>query len=252
MECAICLNQVDIHNEAYVYPCFHRYCLSCIQQWTESQQKHQPVDQTATTYLCPLCKAPYTQIIYDCVGSTYRTMAINGQAHTGPVLPLTADQNRRRALYLTRLTKGGDMQQQQQASKRSAPRLPTHQQTSAFITRDLQAILLENDVDLIVQHVLGVLRALAAKKPDPSSNCPGSSPVYGAHSTFVQAVAQAISSFLPEQLLAESFADELWAFLHSGLTVAGYDRATFGGSSSSSSTDQEEDAPFVQADGPTE
>lgn len=72
MECAICLNRIDLHNESYIYPCFHRYCFTCIQRWSESQQKYKSVDQEATTCLCPLCKAPYTQIIYDCVGSSYR------------------------------------------------------------------------------------------------------------------------------------------------------------------------------------
>lgn len=97
MECPICMNHVDLHNEAYLYPCFHRYCFSCIQQWTVSQQKHQPVDQDTTTCLCPLCKAPYTQIIYDCVGSTYRyvgnstkTSFVGQQSHLQRSCPVAA------------------------------------------------------------------------------------------------------------------------------------------------------------------
>lgn len=80
---------------------------------------------------------------------------------------------------------------------------------------------------------------------------PGTSRVYGPYPSFKEVVSKAVGSFLPEQLLALVFAEELWAFLHSGLTVAGYDRVSFG-ASGSSSNGQEDEGPLVPADDPTE
>lgn len=76
--------------------------------------------------------------------------------------------------------------------------------------------------------------------------------MYGAYHAFIEAVSQAVSSFLHEPPLSQTFAEELWAFLHSGLSVSGYDRLSFGGGNSNSGSEQEEEAPFVPADDPTE
>lgn len=77
--------------------------------------------------------------------------------------------------------------------------------------------------------------------------------MYGTYAAFTAVVSTAVGSFLPEQLLAQVFAEELWAFLHSGLTIAGYDRLAFGGSGSSSgSSDKEDEGPLVPVDDPTE
>lgn len=74
MDCPICLQHITLQNEAYLNPCFHRFCFSCIQQWTESQQKHPAAGQACDDreFACPMCKRPYTHILYDCIGKSYR------------------------------------------------------------------------------------------------------------------------------------------------------------------------------------
>jgi hypothetical protein len=79
MDCPICLNHIELQNEAYLNPCFHRFCFTCIKQWTESQKRHPTAAQYgqanidgSTALACPMCKRPYTHIVYDCIGKSYR------------------------------------------------------------------------------------------------------------------------------------------------------------------------------------
>lgn len=50
MDCPICLDVAA--TEAQTLPCMHKFCLDCIQRWTQSS--------TA----CPLCKARVTSILH--------------------------------------------------------------------------------------------------------------------------------------------------------------------------------------------
>jgi hypothetical protein len=73
MECAICLNDVELAEEAYLLPtCYHRFHHACIMTWTQHQQQHPEAGQDAKRCLCPLCKRPYSVIIYDCVDRTFK------------------------------------------------------------------------------------------------------------------------------------------------------------------------------------
>lgn len=51
----------------------------------------------------------------------------------------------------------------------------------------------------------------------------------------MDAVGKAVCSFLHDSALDQVFAEQLWSFLHSGLTIAAYDRMLFGGNDSNSS-----------------
>lgn len=51
--------------------------MQCIQEWTERQRQHGadtecPPGPGRCKYACPLCKAPYTYIVYECIGSSCR------------------------------------------------------------------------------------------------------------------------------------------------------------------------------------
>ena len=90
--CAICLLPPTTANEAFLDNCFHCFCYEvcqnqiietrgfashvrsvgwqCILAWSETQQHHPPLQ--GPTFACPLCKTPYTSIIYDCEQSLFR------------------------------------------------------------------------------------------------------------------------------------------------------------------------------------
>lgn len=81
--------------------------------------------------------------------------------------------------------------------------------TATWLQRELQALLLEEDVDLIVQHVLGTLvHAMGAPKR-----------LEGREAAVVAAAAAA--PYLPGQ--SSRFGQEFAGFLASGLNVAAYD-----------------------------
>lgn len=141
-------------------------------------------------------------------------------------MPLTAEQSWRRALYVTP-AQPAPTKQLVPVAKR--PRPPQDRETATFVQRELQAVLLTEDVGIIVQHVTGVLLNLAkrhAPKPSPSTPRTAGGSTYGDKAGFLAAVAASMAGFLVEDQAAQ-FAEQLWCFLHSGLTVAAYDRLVF-------------------------
>lgn len=82
MECAICLNDIPVHEEAFLLPsCYHAFHFTCITTWTQQQLRHPPMRQGSdgsyqpcgsTQCLCPLCKRPYTTIVYECIDGTFK------------------------------------------------------------------------------------------------------------------------------------------------------------------------------------
>lgn len=58
MTCAICLEQIQLENTAYVKGCEHAYCAKCILQWADLRDNCS----------CPQCKKPFSRLL------TYRTL----------------------------------------------------------------------------------------------------------------------------------------------------------------------------------
>ncbi|KAF6256032.1 hypothetical protein COO60DRAFT_152412 [Scenedesmus sp. NREL 46B-D3] len=235
MDCPICLNHIELQNEAYLNPCFHRFCFTCIQQWTDAQKLHPPAspfrlesNNGSMALACPMCKRPYTHIVYDCVGRSYRMLATSGHTGGDADVALTAQQRRRRALYITQQQASSCDGQEQvaQPSRRGQPRAPNSPQITEWVTRELQALLLEDDVDVIVQHVLGVLQGLVNRQKQSRWKGLNTSPVYGPQTAFVDSIMQAIQGFLDEH--AAAFAGQLWSFLQSGLSITAHDALLFG------------------------
>eukprot|EP00882_Tetradesmus_deserticola_P016858 GHRQ01018032.1.p1 GENE.GHRQ01018032.1~~GHRQ01018032.1.p1 ORF type:complete len:200 (+),score=39.71 GHRQ01018032.1:311-910(+) len=189
MDCPICLSHIEVHNEAYLNPCFHRFCFSCIQRWTESQKRHPPASPSGqesstghTPLACPMCKRPYIHIVYDCIGTSYRLLAISGQQGSASGLALSAQQRRRRSLYMTGqqlVAEADGPAEAAQPGRRMQPRAANSPQTTEWVARELQALLLEEDVDVIAQHVVGVLQGLATRQKQSRAKGLNSSPVYG-------------------------------------------------------------------------
>ncbi|RMZ56202.1 hypothetical protein APUTEX25_002392, partial [Auxenochlorella protothecoides] len=137
----------------------------CIKQWSQNQDPRLPL-------LCPLCRQAYTLLITDCRDYAYRRERMRPPAHeaalssTGSDLHLTVQHRRRRASYFS----GDVMEVQQQGgedgmtppwARRVSPALAARSDVARWVTRELQAILLQGDVDLLGQHLLGTLRGAA-------------------------------------------------------------------------------------------
>ncbi|GLC68743.1 hypothetical protein PLESTF_000730400 [Pleodorina starrii] len=126
----------------------------------------------------------------------------------------------------------------------------------AFVERELQAVMLQEDVGMLVQHVVGVLRNVLGAGGAPGagggggSGCgvkfliPGASrisryapppvkrprtveaPSLPPQQDFEGTLAREMTSFLQRD--SGLFASELYLFLASGLNVRGYDELVFG------------------------
>ncbi|EFJ40552.1 hypothetical protein VOLCADRAFT_99651 [Volvox carteri f. nagariensis] len=136
-------------------------------------------------------------------------------------------------------------------------RRPDDPEVQAFVERELQAVLLQEDVGMLLQHVLGVLRNVlggsagsgasssrggggggggVSRLSAPSRYVPASAkrartatmtPSLPSRQDFENAMAREISSFLVEKD-SLTFVGQLYLFLASGLTVRGYDESVFG------------------------
>ena len=62
--------------QAFLDGCFHRFCLSCISRWTDSQRQHPPAG-AAPGFVCPLCKTPYASILHDYRHNAYKCVQLS-------------------------------------------------------------------------------------------------------------------------------------------------------------------------------
>ncbi|GAX82155.1 hypothetical protein CEUSTIGMA_g9583.t1 [Chlamydomonas eustigma] len=197
-ECPICLNEVSIEDESFLLPqCYHCFHYLCILRWTEAQQKHPSPGYLQ--YLCPLCKRPYTTIIHSCVNKSFKCHNVEGSHVDSELMPLqsllhlTAEQQRRRSVYMrlqesekgglqiqhAGLVSGSTAAARKQlelgiSRSRPPPRKPTDPMAKEWMRRDLQAILMQQDVELVLQHAWGTLQA-AASNHHRMNVMPGSS-----------------------------------------------------------------------------
>jgi hypothetical protein len=163
--------------------------------------------------------------------------AADGAAGTAGSLPLTAAHRRRRAVYSSPPDAAQRARLQRQ---RLGPGQAGRGEMEAFVARELQALLLQQDVGLVAQHTLGTLRnAAAATRPSNAAvrgaaarpaNGTGSQRQAGNSSgaplpEVAAQLAAAAAPFVFEH--AERFAWEVAAFAASPCaSMAAYDRQT--------------------------
>eukprot|EP00884_Botryococcus_braunii_P008571 jgi/Botrbrau1/17715/Bobra.0166s0137.1 len=218
-QCPICLQTISLSDEAFLENCFHRFCFQCIKEWSKVRPHGGGRGDTVT---CPTCRTPYTFILYDCVQGTYSQYNVGGTGagrgpRDNPSVTLTAAQRRRRSVYFTSLSPTPEGL----PGPHSLPR-----DLQRWVQRELQALTLEQDVDLIAQHVLGVLRHELAPanlrdkaKSRMESACNSTTQV-------AAAVASAAEPYVFEH--AALFAAEVLRFACAGLSLEAYDRIVFG------------------------
>eukprot|EP00249_Psilotum_nudum_P016532 c25868_g1_i1 orf=77-832(+) len=236
--CPICLD--CIVGAAYLDPCFHEFCFHCILQWSEMVLAHFPEAREQQLLDCPLCKAKYSSIIHEVSGQGYERCFLFGSQSEMSKFFLSEAHARRLAAYevlegreLGKVdlvaTKTLDMVKR--ASKRGGAilGLVRLEQLHMWIRRELQALLREEDVELLMHHVVGILQHF-----DSSSRNGVSRFHTGSRNEFPKsvteclhwkiAVSEGVRDFLGDN--AERFSSELERFLLSGLSVEAYDELT--------------------------
>eukprot|EP00898_Chlorokybus_atmophyticus_P004736 jgi/Chlat1/5263/Chrsp33S05092 len=232
--CSICLD--TIHDEAYLDGCFHCFCFECILRWAHTQLNAQAEKREPPS--CPLCKAVYTSIVHDFKQTSFKRLYVSTDGIFGYVcsdsgFQLSPAHLKRRSVYIAQLAGEGarhlpgatrpdiciavsSTAWKQQASARSrlsvrpAPAALRASWLRTWLKRDLQAIMQEEDVDMIVQHVAAYVEHLQMRGKVVGS------------SEWLHIMAETVQPFIFEH--ADTFAAELALFLSTGLDMAAYDR----------------------------
>ncbi|KAA6418685.1 MAG: hypothetical protein FRX49_11338 [Trebouxia sp. A1-2] len=155
--CAICLSAIggdseQAAEEAFLDNCYHRFHRQCVMSWTTAQKAHPSV---GSVYSCPLCKAPYTSVLHSFQDNTFRQEWVMPGPHPSSLI-LTPQQRRRRSVYFNAASPAPSDR------LRDSITLVTSTEIESWVTRELQAVTLEEDVKLICQVVLATINALAA------------------------------------------------------------------------------------------
>jgi len=213
-QCPICLEPITA--EAFLDQCFHKFCYHCILQWSQTLSNQQT--KSFPRLHCPLCKMQNTSIIHNFIGPTF-------QRHYISKLPaesfaLSEAHVRRLKVY----SEPPVSNKQALGHRKQHGNLPSSRWLQCWIRRELQALMQEEDVDIVMHHVLGVLESFQRRTMQKIST--GESELRRAQ--YKSSVSDAVRPFIFEN--SGRFADELEAFLISGLDIAAYDEFTFQGS----------------------
>lgn len=201
---------------------------------------------------CPLCKTQYISIIHDFItGTRYQRHFL--LSSDGSQFRLSESHKRRQAVYLdskseeaaniknetedTELgleaesitqdpktqNRGRDVSKlgletrrirQGVGTRNISGIVKTNKWLPSWVRRELQALMQEEDVEMVTHHIAGVVESL--QKRERGSQAKATYKIW--HDT----VASAARPFVFEN--AEKFTDELWKFLDAGLDIAFYDQ----------------------------
>lgn len=214
--CPICLEPITA--DAFLDQCFHKFCYHCILKWSEafSNQQHKSFSRLP----CPLCKMQNTSIIYNFIGPTFQRHYVS----KGPAksFALSEAHIHRLKVYSESPDVAVSNNQALRHWKQNG-NLPSSRWLQCWIRRELQALMQEEDVDIVMHHVLGVLESFQRRTTQKVST----GELESRHAQYRSSVSDAVRPFIFEN--SGRFADELEAFLISGLDIAAYDEFTLQG-----------------------
>ncbi|KAI4301814.1 hypothetical protein L6164_035058 [Bauhinia variegata] len=222
--CPICLGPMV--QDSYLDKCFHKFCYNCILRWGKvlADKHHSPSSIT-----CPLCKTENFAIIYGFDGIHFQRHSINQDF--GDSFILSKDHRFRLQCYYTEqgiLDDIFNISQYWKACKYCQP----NRWLQSWLRREIQALIQEEDVDIIVHHILGSVNASFTREHKSHSNAHGKK-----QEEFRISVSEAARPFLAAR--AERFVYELQLFLASGLNIEAFDavyRQRLGWSSAGANT----------------
>ncbi|KAK4796027.1 hypothetical protein SAY86_028353 [Trapa natans] len=209
--CPICLGPIPSHQESYLDRCFHKFCYECIVQWIKFAPKKysEPPDYVT----CPYCKTENSSVIYLYDENSLERHYIP-QIYTDSVFLSEAHKYRLRSYYTRQGTLDGTFDVQRFWRLRKY--LHQNQSFHCWVKRELQALLLEEDVEVIAHHILGTVEFFVKRNGPKNRKQPEV-----VREEFRAIVSEAARPFLAGK--TERFVQEMELFLASGLKLEAYD-----------------------------
>ncbi|KAG8363796.1 hypothetical protein BUALT_Bualt19G0059600 [Buddleja alternifolia] len=208
--CPICLSTVT--QESYLDHCFHRFCYSCIIRWSNVSASKQLCAQSSLK--CPLCKTQNFSIIHGYDGTSFQQHYFSKSVGNSEFFS-EAHRYRLKCYY----TEPGDLADKLHVSRywKSRKYLQQNLFLPGWLRREIQALMQEEDVDIIMHHILGVIDSL---RRDWLNKSRISSEMIQEELRML--VSEAVRPFLTGR--TERFVKELELFLASGLSIDAFDK----------------------------
>ncbi|CAH9087210.1 unnamed protein product [Cuscuta europaea] len=200
--CPICLGPVT--EESYLDQCFHKFCYNCIQRWTKvvaSKHATQPA-----SVKCPVCKTLNFSVIHGYDGISYQRVSAF----------FTRSHKYRLQCYYTETGTLAEKLKVMRYWKLHKYRQPAHQLYN-WLTREIQALTQEADVDIVVHHLNGVIESFKRNTETLMQRTAEEN-----RQEFRVLVSQAARPFLSGR--ADRLVNEIELFLASELTINAFDK----------------------------
>ncbi|CAH8392397.1 unnamed protein product [Eruca vesicaria subsp. sativa] len=210
--CPICLG--PILQESYLDTCFHKFCFRCIKQWIKVVSSK--VTKQLSSVKCPLCKTDNISIIHNFDGHSFDRHYVDPNTTDGFVL--TKEQRYRLQCYYTESGLLADVFDVSRFWKLKNLLQP-NKWLESWLRRELQALMQEEDVDIVLHHLAGVLDSFCKRTEQRHKQETRSTETF--QEQFKSVMAEAARPFLTAR--TDRFVDELELFLASGINRDAYD-----------------------------
>ncbi|CAH2055041.1 unnamed protein product [Thlaspi arvense] len=210
--CPICLT--PIFQVSYLDTCFHKFCFKCIKQWIKVVSSK--VSKQLSSVKCPLCKTDNISIIHNFDGYSFDRHYVNRNITDGFVL--TKEQRYRLQCYYTESGFLADVFDVSRFWKMKKILQP-NRWFEAWLRRELQALMQEEDVDIVLHHLIGVMDSFCKRTEERHKQEARSAETN--QEQFKSVMAEAARPFLMAR--TDRFVDEVELFLASGLNMEAYD-----------------------------
>ncbi|CAH9073657.1 unnamed protein product [Cuscuta epithymum] len=207
--CPICLGPVT--EESYLDQCFHKFCYNCIQRWTKvvaTKQATQPA-----SVKCPVCKTLNFSVIHGYDGISYQRYYLD--QNLGNSAFFSRSHKYRLRCYYTETETLAEKLKVMRYWKLHKYRQPAHQLYN-WLTREIQALTQEKDVDIVVHHLNGVIESFKRNTEIHMQRTAEET-----RQEFRVLVSQAARPFLSGR--ADRLVNEIELFLASELTIDAFD-----------------------------
>lgn len=208
--CPICIG--PLQKESYLDKCFHKFCYNCILRWSEVVASRH--SKPPSSVKCPLCKTENIAIIHGYNGSYFQKHYFYEDVGNSAFFS-DAHKYRLQCYYI----EPGTLTDKFNVSLywKSDKYVQKNRFLFNWLRRELQALVQEEDVDIIAHHLHGIIDSLGSSKKKAPGDSSGIK-----QEEFKASVSQAARPFLTGR--TDRFVEELELFLASGLNIEAYDK----------------------------
>lgn len=198
------------HDYKFYFP--DKFCFQCILRWT--QVVSHKLSLPPSSVKCPLCKRENFSIIHGYDGISFQRHYLNQNVGNNSGFYSEAHKYRLQCYYVE-ADSSVSVQFNVVRYWKSRKYLQPNRWLQSWLRREIQALIQEEDVEIIVHHILGVIDSL---RSDPKSQ---TMPEVS-RENFKKLVLKAATPFLSGR--ADRFVNEMELFLASGLNIEAYDK----------------------------